>query len=68
MENSTVEAPALLSDKQTARFLGVHVSTVWGKAKSGDLPKPIRVAGRTMWRRDELEAVIREASQARDVA
>ena len=68
METSLNIIPALLSDKETARFLGLHVSTIWAKAKSGELPAPIRLGGRTLWRRDEIMAAIEAASAARDAA
>ncbi len=61
-------APELISDKETAHLTGLHVSTVWAKAKTGELPKPIKFGGRTLWRRDEIMAAIGTATAKRDAA
>lgn len=68
MDTLTDTSPALLNDKEVANLIGVHPATVWSKAKTGDLPKPIKFAGRTLWRRDEIMAAIEAASAARDAA
>ena len=68
MDNLTTSLSALLNDKEVANLIGVHPATVWAKAKTGDLPKPIKFAGRTLWRRDEIMAAIEAASAARDAA
>ncbi|MFN3259893.1 MAG: helix-turn-helix transcriptional regulator [Pikeienuella sp.] len=46
---------------EVAAYLGCHVATVWRKVHSGDLPKPIKIVGRTVWRRAEIEALIEGA-------
>lgn len=60
--------PALLSDKALARYLGVHVATVWRRVQDGTLPKPIKVGGCTRWSREEIDAVIRRELGRRDGA
>lgn len=63
---STSDAPALLTVQATARLLSISVASVWRRSSSGELPKPIKLGGRTLWRRDEIAAVIEAASAARD--
>lgn len=49
-ENSKVEfSPLLLSDKQVADLLGCHRNTIWNRVKNGQMPKPIRWEGKTVW-------------------
>lgn len=62
------EPSALMDANAVASFLGVHTATVWRKARDGELPKPIKIVGRTMWRRDDILAAIDAAAAARDVA
>ena len=53
-----LETAATWNADEVAAYIGCHVATVWRRAKSGDLPKPIKVVGRTVWRRSEIEALI----------
>ncbi|MEM7547689.1 MAG: helix-turn-helix domain-containing protein [Pseudomonadota bacterium] len=66
--SKSLEPAALMDAKAVASFLGVHSATVWRKARDGELPKPIKIAGRTMWRRDEILASIDAATATRDIA
>jgi len=50
----------LLTVRQVAELLGVHVRSVWRLSLTGELPAPIRLSGRVIrWRladlRDHLE-------------
>jgi predicted DNA-binding transcriptional regulator AlpA len=62
------EPAQLLADKAAAALLGLSRATLWKRAKTGDFPQPIRLGGRTFWRRDELMALIEQASAERDAA
>lgn len=64
--NPTAVSPALLNVKDVAHLLSVSVATVWRRSASGELPGPIKLAGRTLWRRDEIEGAIEAASAARN--
>jgi excisionase family DNA binding protein len=41
--------PALLTTRQAARILGLHVRTVWRMCEQGDLPA-VRIGERGHWR------------------
>jgi predicted DNA-binding transcriptional regulator AlpA len=60
------EQSLLLSDVQAGSLLGVSRGTIWRRVKEGSLPKPIKLGGRTLWRRDELVDAIERATRARD--
>ena len=60
------EQSLLLSDVQAGHLLGVSRGTIWRCVKEGSLPKPIKLGGRTLWRRDEIMAAIERATRARD--
>ena len=46
----------LLSVADVARLLGgVGERTVWRWADSGRMPRPLRVGGRRLWRRHEIQ-------------
>ncbi|WP_082750564.1 helix-turn-helix transcriptional regulator [Burkholderia sp. MSMB0856] len=47
-----------VSDTVVAALCGCNVSTVWDRAKRGDLPKPIKIGGSTRWNVGELRAVL----------
>lgn len=62
--NVTIAAPladvTLLTVRQVADLLGVHVRSVWRLAQTGEIPAPIRLSERVVrWRlsdlRDHLE-------------
>lgn len=47
----------LLTAPEVADYFNVNVSTIWRWVKKGVLPAPVRIAGSTRWRRQEIEAV-----------
>lgn len=49
-----LDAVRLLRDTQVAALLGVDRRTVRRLVASGDLPKPIKLAGSTRWRAGQL--------------
>ncbi|MBS0206770.1 MAG: helix-turn-helix domain-containing protein [Planctomycetes bacterium] len=53
----------LLTADQTLEFLGGEISSrsLWRWAKEGIFPKPVKLGGRTLWRRKEVEAFINDA-------
>ena len=56
----------LLSDNAAAAFCGLSRATLWRRVDDQTLPKPIKVGGRTLWRRDELLAAIDRLTIERD--
>jgi excisionase family DNA binding protein len=52
------EQSLLLSAGQTAALLGVGRTTLYALHSSGRLPLPVRLGGRVLWRRAEIEAWI----------
>jgi predicted DNA-binding transcriptional regulator AlpA len=59
------EAALLLSDSAAAAWLGISRATFWRRVGDGTFPQPTRIVGRTLWRRDELLAVVDRAGADR---
>lgn len=47
--------PLLLSAKDASGLLGIGRTLFYGLNSSGRLPQPVRLGGRVLWRRSELE-------------
>jgi predicted DNA-binding transcriptional regulator AlpA len=65
MQNFTDEALGvafLLSDHAAAAWLGMSRATFWRRVGDGTFPQPVRIVGRTLWRRDELLAAVDRAA------
>ena len=60
------EPAELMSDQSSAAWLGLSRATFWRRVADGTLPRPIRLGGRTLWRRSELRAVIDNLAAERD--
>ena len=60
------EPAELMSDQPSAAWLGLSRATFWRRVADGTLPRPIRLGGRTLWRRSELRAVIDNLAAERD--
>ena len=54
---------ALIPVRTVAEILGVHRATVYRMAARGDLPRPLRIAGLTRWKREDIEALIEDAAR-----
>lgn len=54
--------PIYISIRETARLLGLSVSTVWRRTQDGTLPPPIRIGGATRYRREDVLAAIERAA------
>ncbi|WP_299636349.1 helix-turn-helix domain-containing protein [uncultured Ruegeria sp.] len=54
----------LLNVKDVAGMLNIGVSTVWRHAKSGNIPKPLRVGGSVRWRKSALEEWVKQQETA----
>lgn len=54
-----LEAVTLLTARQVANLLGVHVRSVWRMSHAGQIPPPIRLADRVVrWRLADLQALL----------
>ena len=51
-------APAMLTAAGVAVYLSISPRTVWRCAATGELPRPVRIGGRTLWRRMEIDQAI----------
>lgn len=54
-ETAPIIAPLLLGAKQAAALCGVSPASWWTYLAAGRIPLPIKIGGRTLWRREELE-------------
>ncbi len=52
-------AAELVSAQEAARICGVSKATWWSHHSAGLIPQPVRIGGRTLWRRAELNDWIR---------
>ena len=56
--------PAALSRRDASRYLGVSATTLWRLSREGVLPR-VKVRGRTLYRRDDLDTLLETAGGAR---
>lgn len=49
----------LLSVRSVAKRLDCHANTVWGRVRSGVMPKPAISGGCTRWRESDIDTYIR---------
>jgi predicted DNA-binding transcriptional regulator AlpA len=49
---------AAVNVRTVAALCSCNVATVWNRAKRGDLPRPRRIGGSTLWNVGELRAVL----------
>ncbi|HOX39627.1 MAG TPA: helix-turn-helix domain-containing protein [Candidatus Brocadiia bacterium] len=59
MPNDAPSEKLLLGASDVAEMLSVATVTIWRSIHSGRIPAPVRIGGRTLWRREELEEWIR---------
>lgn len=61
----TIEShnPLLLTVNEVAELLGGGVSTrsIWRWTTEGRFPRPVKLGGRTLWRRRDVERFVLEA-------
>ena len=60
------EPAFLLSAARAAELCGISRSTWWSLHSAGLVPLPVRLGGRTLWRRDELMEWTRADCPPRD--
>ena len=53
-----------IGDEAVATRIGQSIATVWRKARKGELPQPVRIGRRTLWRSDEITAWIEDETAA----
>ncbi len=56
----------LLSASEAAKMCGVSGRTWWSYHAGGLIPEPVRIRGRTLWRKKELEAWVAAGCPPRD--
>ena len=56
----------LLSVKDVALLLGCGTSTIWRWARNGVLPRPLRIAGVSRWKIEDVLSIVIEADQRRE--
>lgn len=57
----------LVTVREVADLLGVHVRSVWRLAQSGEIPAPIRLSARVIrWRLSDLRAFLDARSEVAD--
>lgn len=63
MPTSTSPNALLLTADETVQLVGGGVSTrsIWRWSAQGRFPKPVKLGGRSLWRRKEIEQFILEA-------
>lgn len=60
-------APALMSSRMLAQYLGFSLSTIWRMRAEGKLPKPMTVGKSLRWRGDEVVRWVEAGGPALDV-
>jgi predicted DNA-binding transcriptional regulator AlpA len=64
---STAAPGQLITARDVAAILGVHLRTVWRLAQTGDIPQPVRISPRVLrWRAVDIDAHVDRL--ARDAA
>lgn len=55
--------PLLLTVEETLAFLGGNISSrsLWRWVTQGRFPRPVRLGGRTLWKRRDIEQFVLEA-------
>lgn len=54
--------------KDVQKLFGIGQSTLYDYIQKGILPKPIKLGRTSVWIKEEIDAVIEERKQAREVA
>ena len=55
----------LLGAGEVGMMLGLSKATVWAHHAAAFLPEPVKIGGSTRWRREEIEAWVREGCPPR---
>ena len=50
--------PALMPAPAVAIYLGINVRSVWRNAATGEIPRPVKLGGKTLWKRSQLDELI----------
>jgi len=56
----------LLSATDVAKLLNISRSTLYEFNNTGKVPSPVKLGGRTLWRRDELELWVKAGCPGRE--
>ena len=57
------ESEVLLTAEETAKWARISLRHFWRLIASGEFPQGIRLGGRRVWHREELDAWFREMSR-----
>jgi predicted DNA-binding transcriptional regulator AlpA len=68
MRNTQEDRPTLLNGMDIKKLAPVSDMSLWRWIKSGEFPKPIKIAGRNYWPSDEISAWLERKSAARHAA
>ena len=65
-EIQMAESPLLLGAAAVGRLLGVSLRQVWSLHQIGSIPLPLKLRGRTLWSRAEIERWIEAGCPKRE--
>lgn len=58
MKNTYSLEPLLLNVNQVADLLNCHRNTIWNRVNAGQMPKPTKFGGKTVWPRTAIEQFV----------
>lgn len=58
MQTINTFMPLLLNVNQVAELLGCHRNTIWNRVNDGQIPKPTKFGGKTVWQRTDIEKFV----------
>ncbi|EJF87633.1 hypothetical protein ME1_01002 [Bartonella vinsonii subsp. arupensis OK-94-513] len=55
----------LLTTRESAKMLGISVTTLWRRVADGTVPKPLKIGALSRWLASDLHDVIEKAKNQR---
>ncbi|UNE53758.1 helix-turn-helix transcriptional regulator [Bartonella machadoae] len=55
----------LLTTRESAKLLGISVTTLWRRVADGTVPKPLKIGALSRWLASDLHDVIEKAKNQR---
>ncbi|EJF98841.1 hypothetical protein MEI_00008 [Bartonella vinsonii subsp. arupensis Pm136co] len=59
------ENETLLTTRESAKMLGISVTTLWRRVADGTVPKPLKIGALSRWLASDLHDVIEKAKNQR---